>query len=211
MSTHCQCRLTSHDCKLVVVTGGPGAGKTALLELVRRHFCEHVAILPETASIIYGGGFPRRTTDAGRRAGQRAIFHVQRELERMVLDEHRAAVALCDRGTLDGLAYWPGRPDEYFQELRTTARAEQARYATVIHLRTPGAQSYNHVNPLRLESPAEAAAIDARIAEAWAGHPNVHVVEQTTDFLDKVARALKIIRGTIPSCCRNHELAEIPS
>jgi predicted ATPase len=48
--------------KLVVLTGGPGAGKTALLEVVRRHFCEHVVVLPEAASIVFGGGLASRLT-----------------------------------------------------------------------------------------------------------------------------------------------------
>jgi predicted ATPase len=209
MSTHCRCVLQSHDCKLVVITGGPGAGKTALLEMARRDFCEHVAVLPEAASIIYGGGFPRHTSDAGRRAGQRAIYHVQRQLERMVIEEHRAAVALCDRSTLDGFAYWPGTDGEYFGDLETTRAAELARYAAVIHLRTPGADRYNHRNPLRIESASEAAAIDARILAAWAGHPKLHIIEQSSNFLEKVACALALLREEVPPCCQQHELTEL--
>lgn len=205
----CQCVLESHDCKLVVITGGPGAGKTALLEMVRRDFCEHVAVLPEAAGIIYGGGFPRHASDVARRAGQRAIYQVQRQLEWLTVAEHRAAVGLCDRGTLDGLAYWPGTEDEYFADLGTTRDAELARYAAVIHLRTPGAGSYNHRNPLRIESPSEAAVIDGRILTAWSGHRNLHIVEQAADFLDKVARALALIRDQVPPCCRHHELREL--
>lgn len=205
----CRCVLESHACKLVVITGGPGAGKTALLEMVRRDFCEHVAVLPESASIVYGGGFPRGTSDPCRRGGQRAIYHVQRQLERVAIEEQRAAVALCDRGTLDGFAYWPGSESEYFAELGTTRAAELDRYAAVIHLRTPGAGSYNHRNPLRIEDPTEAAAIDARILSAWAAHPKLHVVEQASDFLDKVAQALALIREEVPPCCRKHELSEL--
>jgi hypothetical protein len=58
----------------VVITGGPGAGKTAVLELVARSFCPHVAILPEAATIVFGGGFPRHTTTVGLMAAQRAIY-----------------------------------------------------------------------------------------------------------------------------------------
>ena len=31
----------------VVLTGGPGAGKTAALEMIKQSFCEHVRVLPE--------------------------------------------------------------------------------------------------------------------------------------------------------------------
>lgn len=36
-----------HKRKTIVLTGGPGAGKTAVLELVRQQFCAHVEVLPE--------------------------------------------------------------------------------------------------------------------------------------------------------------------
>ena len=58
----------------MVITGGPGAGKTALLEVVRHHFCSHVAVLGESASILFGGGFPRRQSAPSRKAAQRAIY-----------------------------------------------------------------------------------------------------------------------------------------
>jgi hypothetical protein len=80
----------------VVLTGGPGAGKTALLELIRQSFCSHVKVLPESASIVFGGGFPREDDPACRRAAQRAIFYVQRELE-IAGDSHNPAIVLCDQ------------------------------------------------------------------------------------------------------------------
>ena len=70
----CGCVQVHPRARLVVVTGGPGAGKTAVLELLRHRVCEHVVILPEAAGIVFGGGFPRHATLAGRKASQRAIF-----------------------------------------------------------------------------------------------------------------------------------------
>jgi len=184
------------------MTGGPGAGKTAVLEVVRRHFCEHVVVLPEAASILFSGGFPRRESLASRRASQRAIFQVERELERLASEEGKAAVVLCDRGTLDGLAYWPGPPDELFVQVGTTLEAELARYAAVIHLRPPSAgNGYDHANPVRTESAREAAAIDERIFRVWSKHPRRHVVESSPTFIEKVGRALEALHAEIPACC----------
>lgn len=206
----CECPANEHACHLVAVTGGPGAGKTALVEIVRRHFCEHVAVLPEAAGIVFGGGFPRRDTEPAQRAAQRAIYRVQVELERMVGEEKHAAVALCDRGTLDGLAYWPGTPDTFHLELGTTTEAEISRYAAVIHLRTPPLdRGYDHSNPLRIESALEAARLDERIFAAWSRHPRRLVIESTNDFLDKMARAIALIRAEVPPCCRRHAVPEI--
>lgn len=147
MQVIASCRAAAHEPKLVVLTGGPGGGKTAVLELVRNAFCEHIAVLPEAASIVFGGGFPRSDELPMRRASQRAIFHVQREIERGVVEMQRAAVVLCDRGALDGLAYWPDSAASFFDEVGTTLEAELRRYAAVIHLRTPAAErGYDHRN-----------------------------------------------------------------
>ena len=210
MNETCHCREPVHECRLVVLTGGPGAGKTSVLELIKKSFCPHVAVLPEAAGIVFGGGFPRRSDPPARRAGQRAIYRVQRELERLVAEEGRAAVALCDRGTLDGLAYWPDPPGTYWGDLGTTREQELSRYAAVIHLRKPrSAGGYNQGNPLRVESPEEAARIDAKIAEAWLDHPRRLVVENEGEFLEKAAHALALVRAEVPPCCRGHVVPEI--
>jgi predicted ATPase len=190
----------------VVLTGGPGAGKTALLELIRQSFCSHVRVLPEAAGIIFGGGFPREDGVIFQRAAQRAIYAVQRELENLAEDGN-PAIVLCDRGTVDGLAYWPGPEQEFWTAVRTTSDQELSRYAAVIHLRTPSAAlGYNHVNPLRTESAEAAAGIDARIFSAWQLHPRRFIVESSTDFLEKAARALAILRAELPECCRAHKV-----
>jgi len=184
-----------------VLTGGPGAGKTAVLELVRQHFCEHVEVLKEAAGIVFGGGFPRGPGLEHRRSAQRAIFHVQRALE-AIASAGAAAVVVCDRGTIDGMAYWPG-PGEMWPEVGTSLEHEIGRYEAVIHLRVPPVAAwYNTQNPLRVETAAEAAGIDQRIFEAWRAHPRRFVVEATPEFLDKARRVLDILRAELPDCCR---------
>ncbi len=184
----------------IVVTGGPGAGKTAILELARRDLCKHVEVLPESARIVFAGGFPRRADDAGLRGAQRAIFHVQDELERMGAGSENVGTLLCDRGTLDGLAYWPGAWDDYFAEIGSSHAAELARYDAVIHLRVPHAANGYHQDAVRRESEDQAQAIDGRLLEVWASHPRRIVVESIVDFVRKAQRALAVIRAEL-SCC----------
>lgn len=201
MARTCDCP-SPHPRRRIVLTGGPGAGKTAILELVRQSFCAHVRVLPESAGILFGGGFPRGDSPAMRRAAQRAIFHTQIELE-AVADAMDGDVVLCDRGTVDGAAYWPG-PGEFWTDVGTTLAAQLGRYDAVIHMRTPPPEHgySNLANPLRIESAAEAAAIDARILEAWAGHPRRVVVAAAPDFLTKAREALAALTGLLPACCR---------
>jgi len=186
--------------KKIVLTGGPGAGKTAVLDMLRHELCEHVAILPESAGIVFGGGFPRNQKLNVRKAAQRAIFHVQCELE-AAYEANGSEVLLCDRGALDGVAYWPG-PEDFWSALDTTRMSVLLRYDVVIHLRVPADSHYGHQNPLRTENGAEARAIDERILLAWEGHPKRVVIESSEDFLDKARRALAAIRSELPACCK---------
>ena len=75
--------LAAHEngrCR-IVLTGGPGGGKTTAADLFRREIGERVVIVPEAATLIFSGGFPRCTGRSGILAAQHAIFHVQRNLE----------------------------------------------------------------------------------------------------------------------------------
>lgn len=58
MTSTCAC-TELHPPRRIVLTGGPGAGKTAVLEMMRKTLCEHVVVVPESAGIVFGGGFPR--------------------------------------------------------------------------------------------------------------------------------------------------------
>jgi predicted ATPase len=205
----CSCARTDHAPRRVVLTGGPGAGKTAVLEVVQKEFCRHVVVLPEAASVVFGGGFPRRRTRPAREAAQRAIFRVQLELERIAQEEGDAAVVLCDRGTTDGLAYWERSSDAFWRDVGTTHAEQLARYDAVIHLRTPSAsRGYNRANQLRTETPEQAAIIDARLLEVWAPHPDHLVIDSADDFVAKLGAAIAAIARHVPACCLPSSPAE---
>src|SRR5579872_1437798 len=197
-SHFCRCEKVRHQPKLVVLTGGPGGGKTAVLEMARRYFCQHVVIAPEAASIVFGGGFPKPDLPKGRRAAQRAIFHVQRALETVAIEGRQTAVVLCDRGTLDGLAYWPGSRQSFFEEFGLDVEKELSRYSAVVHVEVPALAWGYEKNRIRRESVSQAREIDRRVALAWRGHPRVMAVGAQAGFLDKLAHAVELLRGELP-------------
>ena len=43
-----------------------------------------------------------------------------------------------------------------------------------------------------------------RIARAWEPHPRRFVVESSSEFLDKAAVALQILRDEMSECCKHH-------
>ena len=201
----CSCSKAKHTPKLAVLTGGPGGGKTAILELARKYFCRHVVFLPEAAGVVFSGGFPRIQSTEGLRSAQRTIFRVQREMEHLAVSCQDSALILCDRGVLDGLAYWPGSRRQFLSQVGTTLEEQIHRYSLVIHIETAPSSAYTN-NGIRLETAEQAQAIDRRIREVWKSHPHLHTVNSSTDFLDKAAYALNLIRSHIPACCRGESV-----
>lgn len=124
-------------------------------------------------------------------------------MEKLVIGERTWSVGLCDRGTLDGLAYWPESTESFWEMSKSDAKQEYSKYAAVIHLRSPtDLLGYNQQNPLRIETAIQAQAIDEKIASAWAEHPNYEMIASSEDFLTKAQAAMKLISKYIPECCR---------
>jgi len=181
----------SHRCR-IVLTGGPGGGKTTAADLFRREIGERVVIVPEAATLVFSGGFPRCTEPPGVFAAQRAIFHVQRNLEDVQSALYPERILLCDRGTVDGAAYWPGPEDAFFTALGTTLERELARYDGVIFFESAavGGIGIEGGNPMRHESLEQAAALDAKLRKLWAHHPRFIVVRHDPSFLKKISFGL---------------------
>lgn len=198
MSTSTSAMPVQKRCR-IVVTGGPGGGKTTAADLFRRELGDCVVVVPESATLLFAGGFPRcKEADAGR-AAQAAIHHVQKNLEDVQSARYPGRVLLCDRGTIDGAAYWPGTPDDFFRHMGTTFDAELARYDAVVFFETAavGEISIEGGNPVRNESLDEARALDRNLRELWAKHPRFTMVPHSASFLAKLTFGLAAIRAVV--------------
>jgi hypothetical protein len=174
--------------KRIAISGGPGGGKTTAADLFRRELGHRVALVPEAATLLYAGGFPRSDVHRVRVAVQRSIYHTQRNLEDVIAELHPEAILLCDRGTVDGAAYWPGPHEEFFGAVGSSLEIELARYDAVIFFESGavGGMNASTGNPHRKETIAEAAALDAALREIWARHPCFELVPHETSFFAKV-------------------------
>jgi len=199
----CTCEDPILESRLIAITGGPGAGKTTFLSLAKRIYCRHVAILPEAASILYAGGFPRSREPDVIKAAQRAVWYVMRELEQLAIQRQCYHVILCDRGSLDGPAYWPESEESFFQDLKTTPEQEVKRYHKVLHLQTPDEAAYQGLGT-RTENVREALAIDHKTRTSWKRHPNQQVIESTHDFYHKMNEVRRAIECELPTCCQEN-------
>lgn len=180
--------------KRIVFTGGPSGGKTSIIEIAQRKHGSKIITVAEAASVLYGGGFPRRPGPQAMRHIQRAIYFTVRELEDMALELDEAKLFLCDRGTLDSVAYWPADSSESFLEsVGSSLEKELSRYDAVIHLRPPQKADVYKLSGTRIEDHKAALALDRKTEAAWAGHPRRFVIDDEPDFLLKVEKAMKII------------------
>ncbi len=182
----------------IVLTGGPSAGKTTLLDLLHRQYGDLVAVAPEAASILFRGGFPRPVTLDDRIHTQRSIYQLQKELELQSIDRASGAPLFCDRGALDGAAYWNGTLKEFCFAMGTSIEREHGRYTAVLHLQTAAeGQGYSNTD-VRTETPAEAQKLDERIGEVWGKHPNYIFIGNDGTFVDKLNAALKALTPYLP-------------
>jgi hypothetical protein len=185
----------------LALTGGPSGGKTTLTQAIHKEFTSAVTVVPEAASIVFGGGWPRRKTVVGVQHQQKAIYFVQREVEGLLYHENRDRLLVCDRGSLDGMAYWPGpgHQTDFLAAVSTDIETELKRYDWVIHLDTAPASYYDLTNPLRNESFEEAWRLNEKIKEVWSAHPQRFIIDnhEGAHFIQKLERALAIVEMII--------------
>jgi predicted ATPase len=182
----------------IVVTGGPGAGKTSVWRELAKTHGERVVAVPEVATLLFQHVFPPVANVAERRAVQRAIFEVQRNLE-TVHDTRRVEgqALLCDRGVPDGAGYWPEGPGAFFGAMQTDWRSEILRYDAVLFLETAAAGGYSIAagNAIRTETLETAIRVDAQLRAVGANHPNCVFVPHEREFAAKVARGSSVLRA----------------
>lgn len=181
--------------KRIVLTGGPGGGKTTALDLIRREFLGKIATVPEAATMIFSGGIDRSTSEHVLKTQQIAIFNLQKHLEDIQRATFDHSIILCDRGSLDGLAYWPESDNSFFQAMDTTLEDELLRYDAVIFFESAAksGESIKSNNPIRNESEKAAIELDDKLQSIWSNHPNFNLIHSSESFINKVMFGIKTI------------------
>jgi predicted ATPase len=184
--------------KRIVLTGGPGAGKTVISSAVAAANPQRYVRVPEAATQIYDLLQTRwdRLDVEGRRDVQRRIYRLQRAQEDALAEEHPEKMLLLDRGTIDGAAYWPEGAADYWRDLGTTAEQELARYDAVIWLQTSatlGLYDHDASNPCRFEHPEAAIASGDLLKKLWGAHRRLMSVDAYQDLGEKVAAVGRIL------------------
>lgn len=203
--------LTAPTPEIVVVSGGPCAGKTTLLEQLpaaAQVLSKTITIMPEVATQLIQEGVDFSWLAAHDRP---AYLNVQRRIIREELDFVTSAlkhyrgtdtVILLDRGISDTFSYMTSH------EARTLAaehsktphqlgydNTDRVVYLPSLALSNPAAYDiHKGSNAGRYEAASEAAITCRRTLEQWAQHPELHIAD-SPDFTDKLRRAAQFCLG----------------
>ena len=189
---------------VIVLTGGPGGGKSTLIEDLR---CDPVwagrfVVLPETVHYAQFVHISPRE-----RLFQRVIVNLQMSLESgldRALGPTDPRPIICHRGSLDPLAFWlqRGWPEEDFFEFTETCLEDHyQRYAAVIHLVTAADgvpwEYTRWPEAHRPEEAEEAIRLDWWLGQAWRSHPSYFRLDnQGRDWPEK-SREARIVLSSM--------------
>ena len=189
----------------IVLTGGPCAGKTTALNWINNYFRERgytVLFVPETATELISNGVAPWTCGTNYDY-QRQQLKLQKVKEQIFEDASKTMkndkiLIVCDRGALDNKAYMKDVEfKRLLKEFNTNETKERDSYDAVFHL-VSAAKGKEEVytlanNAARTETVEQARELDDKIIAAWTGHPHLRIIDNSTDFEEKLERLIKEI------------------
>ena len=189
----------------IVLTGGPCAGKTTALTWINNYFSKRgytVLFVPETATELITNGVAPWTCGTNYDY-QTFQMKLQKVKEQIFDDAARTMksdkiIIVCDRGILDNKAYMKDVEfKRLLKEFGTNETKERDSYDAVFHL-VSAAKGKQEVytlanNAARTESVEDAKKLDDKIISAWTGHPHFRIIDNSTEFEEKLERLLKEI------------------
>ena len=189
----------------IVLTGGPCAGKTTALTWISNYFSKRgytVLFVPETATELITNGVAPWTCKTNY---EYQTFQIRlQKIKEQIFDDaaktmkNDKILIVCDRGVLDNKAYMKDVEfKRILKEFGTNEIQERDSYDAAFHL-VSAAKGKEDVytlsnNVARTENLEEARNLDDRIISAWTGHPHFRIIDNSTEFEEKLERLLKEI------------------
>jgi len=191
----------------LVLTGGPCGGKTtgqARLSTFFENLGWKVYRVPETATVLLGGGvnfgdLPNWAAIEFQENLLRTMIQIENTYFALAEASERNCLVICDRGAMDASAFVT--KDEW-EDILTKNGCDEVdirdnRYHQVVHMVTSakGAERFYTIedHATRKEGLVEARFRDTKAAEAWIGHPYVDIIDNKSDFDNKLNRLISCV------------------
>ena len=194
--------------KRIVLTGGPGSGKTSVLEKINQVYSSEgykVIIVPETATELMNNGITFKDGSISLVDFQELVMRLQlakeeivdRNIELMGSDK---VIVVYDRGTIDNTAYINKNE---FEEILTRLNHVKSftdlmnKYDLVINL--VGREDFytTENNKARSESASDALKLGDATLKCWLGHKTVKIVMPKDTVVEKINEVLNIINESL--------------
>lgn len=186
----------------IVITGGPCGGKSTAMSWIQNAFATMgytVLFVPETATELISGGVAPWTCGTNGEY-QKCQMKLQLEKEKVFEQGARSMkvdkiLMVCDRGALDNKVYMNEEEYQAVLDFLNTNEIElRDNYDAVFHLVTAakGATEFYTLsnNAARIESVEQAIAMDDKFIHCWTGHPHLRVIDNSTNFENKMKRLI---------------------
>lgn len=200
------------EVKKIVLTGGPCAGKTKILEYLRKELTEagyYVLVVPETASEYIKNNVLPNEEREHTLMFQDIIMYTQYVKEQLTekyadfIKDKQDIIILYDRAIMDSRAYFS--QSDYEDILRKYDINEMEmidKYDLVIDListATLKKECYS-LNDTRSEDIEKASRIDSLTSVAWLLHRNLKVIKPTDTLDEKAVMVLNYVYYLLNNC-----------
>ncbi len=194
----------------IVFTGGPCAGKTEGIKVVKEYLENKgflVIVIAETSTQIIESGFKWWDNSVPVNVYQNLIFKYQLERETIIFEtiensNMKNVIVLLDRGLMDGKAYM--NDIDFIKMLKNYSYEEKdilQRYNMVIHLQSVASVEENlfnnETNKSRKSSVEQAKLFDQNVKQAWIEHKNLFEIPFCKNFEEKTEKIRKYIKGNL--------------
>lgn len=196
--------------KRFVITGGPGAGKSTLIETFRQEFADTIQCVPEIPTLL----ITQLGLTPDTREGQyvftkefgHTLYHVQVLLEKLSENVARRTgktALLLDKSRLDTLVHFlcnGGSTEDYEKTFNTTLLDEYNAYDLVLFLGIPREDVYENIrnnNAARGVSYRDAKKTAEVYYSVWQNHPHFVFIPNESDWTKVVESADRIIRQVL--------------
>ena len=182
----------------IVLTGGPCAGKTSALHVLKSYYEDKgyiVLVVSESATELISGGVSPKTYPVHQ---EYMYYQTRLQLEKeliftsaaqtIVETLHKDVIVFFDRGIMDIKAYM--KENEFYHMLSLFDITEEKilnKYHLILHLET-AAKMQKYVtenNSARYETAAEACILDEKTFSSWSKHTNLVYINVCKTFDEK--------------------------
>lgn len=202
----------------ICLTGGPCAGKTSALSLIEQELSDmgyKVFIIDEVATRLINAGIKPFGLDAISMMNFEEIMLKHQLIEEEAFEKtanliNKKCVIICDRGIFDIKSFISDNEfDALLKKYNLSKISLMDNYGMVVHMNTAakGAEKFytTENNKARSEGIKDARLRDDKCQQAWSFHNNLKIIDNSTDFNDKLKKVIDSIKNHLGIETRNEK------